>query len=755
MNDILQLKGKFEKRDNPNKPGSSKLKKNEYVTEEHITTLISQLKRIHEYWTKNRDIDGALISVHYNKVVAKTNRIQILLSDKGLNTTDSIRGAKFKWDKISDNKTQQKHVFTHYVPLSAIENTLNLLSNARTIIINDYNYKITSDDTENIATKKIYNKQDIMARTTFLKVIVDCSHVEKFDIDYNNDEIQTESIITIYKTNINTKELLQKFGINILDNRIINDTTLKLYHEELQLLQSKAPYLIAMALTDFREINDDYSLDTYEPENTLIPSPTNEPIVGVIDTQFNEEVYFSEWVEYINMLTPDIELEKSDYYHGTSVSSIIVDGPRANPKLDDECGRFRVKHFGVATHNGFSSFGILKMIREIVSTNRNIKVWNLSLGSKTEIPKNFISPEGAELDNIQTEYDVIFIIAGTNKADNSTSTMRIGSPADSLNSLVVNSVSFNNTPASYTRVGPVLSFFQKPDISYYGGDGRSVNERIAVCRDSLGAQYVVGTSYAAPWITRKMAYLIYNLGLNREIAKALLIDSAAGWERKDNSSGELGYGIVPIKINDIVKSQNDEIKFYLSGSAEDFETYTYNLPVPIAKGKHPYFAKATLVYFPQCNRNQGVDYTNTEMDIHFGRIKMNPSTGKTNIKSINNNKQSDEGKIILYEESARSMYRKWDNVKHISEKINPRAKPREVYDSGLWGLSIKTKERLQPRNGQKLNFGVVITLKEMNGVNRINDFIKACIIKGWIVNRLDIQNQIDIYSQAEEEINFE
>lgn len=165
-----------------------------------------------------------------------------------------------------------------------------------------------------------------------------------------------------------------------------------------------------------------------------------------------------------------------------------------------------------------------------------------------------------------------------------------------------------------------------------------------------------------------MAYLIYNLGLNREIAKALLIDSAAGWERKDNSSGELGYGIVPIKINDIVKSQNDEIKFYLSGSAEDFETYTYNLPVPIAKGKHPYFAKATLVYFPQCNRNQGVDYTNTEMDIHFGRIKMNPSTGKTNIKSINNNKQSDEGKIILYEESARSMYRKWDNVKHISEK---------------------------------------------------------------------------------------
>ena len=37
--------------------------------------------------------------------------------------------------------------------------------------------------------------------------------------------------------------------------------------------------------------------------------------------------------------------------------------------------------------------------------------------------------------------------------------MKIGSPADSLNSLVVNAVDFRGKSASYTRVGPVLSFF--------------------------------------------------------------------------------------------------------------------------------------------------------------------------------------------------------------------------------------------------------------------------------------------------------
>lgn len=83
--------------------------------------------------------------------------------------------------------------------------------------------------------------------------------------------------------------------------------------------------------------------------------------------------------------------------------------------MQDDCGNFRVRHFGVATAGRFSSFAILKQIREIVRENRDIKVWNLSLGSAMEIDANFISPEAAELDKIQYEYDVIFVVAGTNK----------------------------------------------------------------------------------------------------------------------------------------------------------------------------------------------------------------------------------------------------------------------------------------------------------------------------------------------------
>lgn len=59
------------------------------------------------------------------------------------------------------------------------------------------------------------------------------------------------------------------------------------------------------------------------------------------------------------------------------------------------------------------------------------------------------------------------------------------------------------------------------------------------------------------------------------------------------------------------------------------------------------------------------------------------------------------------------------------------------------------------RRKEPLQFGVVVTLKEMNGVNRINDFIKMCMARGWLVYQLDMENQLDVYAKAEEDIVFE
>lgn len=741
MNNILQLKGKFQYQPNSSGFGPPNIPVGTFVESAHMEALRTQLERILKYWEGDTSIHGALISVYYYHVVAKSNRIKGLLCSGSMDPNEAIRGSKF----YGDNPIQ--HVFTYYVKLNILRESIKRLSDSIEVVNKKYAGRINHNDIKALNEHAHYS-HPTLARSNFLKVITDSYYVEKFAIDREVVSASENTIITIYKTDVKTTDLLQSIGIDMIDAKVIDETTVLLTPDEVSILYERMPYLVSMSVRDLSEIMPE-DAKSVDPRIITIPAPKQEPIIGVIDTLFYEEVYFKEWVSYVRMVGENIPTTANDCTHGTEVTSIIVDGPSINPELDDGCGRFRVRHFGVATKGRFSSFTILKAIRNIVSKNRDIKVWNLSLGSVMEINRNFISPEAAELDKIQSEYDVVFVVAGTNKPGLKNDEMKIGAPADSLNSLVVNAVNSIGQPASYHRIGPVLSFFNKPDISYYGGDK---DQYMKVC-SPLGENLVSGTSFAAPWISRKMAYLIYTLGLSREVAKALLIDAAAGWDRKDDISHSLGYGVVPIRIDDIIQTRDDEIRFIMTGSSEAYETYTYNIPIPIYNERQPFFARATLCYFPKCIRNQGVDYTSTEMDIHFGRVK--EEKGRAIIKSINANQQGDAKRLQLPEENARKLYRKWDNIKHINDAIKEASRPRKVYGSGTWGLSIKTKERLRNKNGKGLPFGVVITLREMNGENRIDDFIKLCMMRGWIVNRIDVTNRVEVFEKAEEEISFD
>lgn len=748
MNEILQLKGKFEQKKLGNTPGPLNIQKNKYVSIEHLENLKDNLKKIKIFWDKEKLKIKPLVSAYYISVVAKSNRIKGILESSLNKNNNSIVGAKFT------EGNDKKHIITYCVSNVIIDLSINNIENVIDIISKNFGNKISYDDIDNINKKEYENLFDkSISRTRFVNIVVDAYYLERFGIESDTSNLVDNAIITIYDTGTKTSDIMDQLGIDFLEVRSIDETTLLLTPDQYSLLKSKAPYLISMAVSDISTIDKGSIFKNEKLIESTIPKPGNEPTIGVIDTMFDNRVYFSEWVKFENKLDEDIELKAKDYDHGTMVSSIIVDGPSLNPELDDGCGRFKVRHFGVAKSGRFSAFTVLRAIKEIVESNRDIKVWNLSLGSSMEINSNFISPEAAILDKIQYENDVIFIVAGTNKPKNS-NVKKIGAPADSINSMVVNSVNFDKNPTDYSREGLVLSFFNKPDICYYGGDNKKY---IKAC-SPLGEAFISGTSFAAPWIARKMSYLIDILGLTREVAKALIIDSATGWENKVYNSQLMGYGVVPIRIEDIINTQEDEIKFMINGVSEEYETYSYNIPIPEKDGKQPFVAKATLCYFPNCSRNQGVDYTNTEMDIHFGRL-IKYKNGNVSIKCINDNKQSDEGKILLYEGDARKLYRKWDNVKHIRENIKTptgRQKlPKKKNENELWGISIKTKERLNSRDGNNLKFGVVVTLKEVNGINRIQEFIQQCQFRGWLVNSINIENRIDIYNTSEEELKFE
>lgn len=750
MNPLLQVKLRFTGEKNNQKPGARNLRAKAETSTEKIDELIDSLRAVLRFYKDHpRITNDVMIDVWYNDIIAKSNRVRELLKPSRHSTNDTVVGARFS----DAPEGEENHIITHYVDEKTINKTIEELQIAREFLLKRLGGKATPVNFSEPNSNIDYEGFSI-GKGKLRDLIIDCSVVEKFDVPrVTSIPDRDKFLITFYKSELSLSLLLEKLRVDDtqLPYTAYGDDTISVTRDLFEIINDKIPYMISMISTDISSITlEDISPKSRDEHD--IPDPQNEPVIGVIDTFFDESVYFSNWVDNKDYIS-DLEKYQNDLNlrdHGTEVTSIIVDGPRMNPWLDDGCGRFRVRHFGVCSSR-ISTIRLVKKIKDIVNENPDIHVWNLSLGTDDEVSKNFVSFDAAALDEIQAKKNVIFVVSGTNdNREIKEGILRVGAPADSLNSLVVNSVRRDGRPAGYSRKGNILSFYNKPDVSYYGGD---YDDRITAYT-SYGTDEVYGTSFAAPWISRKMCYLIDIMGMPREVAKALIIDSAAAWDYKTmsaNNKSIMGYGVVPVDIRKIVETESDEIRFVVYGTSDSYRTANYAIPVPKDDdNKYPYIARATLCYFPECSRTQGVDYTDRELSLKFGRI----IDDKGKISDINDNVQ-DDADSRMDERKSRKEFRKWDNTKFISRIVKNNNKPVKSYDDRLWGLSVTSKERLSTQMRAPLNFGVVVTLKEVNGINRIEDFIKACILRGWIVNRIDVQNQLDIYASSQEEIHFE
>ena len=740
MNPCLNLAKEFmdSKRDKWGFSSKPTFYQSQPVTLNHIEKLYNDLLNMQIYWN-NKDLLGdiTLISSFCFELIAKSNRISELFHFQKIRPNDLIVGAL-----LDDNGN---HIFTYKITKEQLDTSIKLLFEVITRFKEVFGHQVSPiESTEELS------------KTRFIEIIRELSYVKSFDVYLTNREtIDETEIVSLFDLDNNSSEVLKKLEVNLSQDSVMDGSQLLLTPKEYKKIYDKAPYLIAMSVSDFTQIppiTKPKKLDYISPVD--FPKPGNEPIIGVIDTLFDDKVYFSNWVESHVLI--EGEKKEEDFIHGTAVTSLIVDLPNLMPNLDDHCGRFRVRHFGVSRSNRTSSFFIMKKIKEIVNENSDIHVWNLSLGSTREINPNCISPEAALLDDLQRENpNIIFVVSGTN-LNNQEGEKYIGAPADSINSLVVNSSKNDGNPASYTRHGPALGFFVKPDISYYGGD---IGQELYAFFPG-GVHSVCGTSYAAPLVARKLAYLIDIMKIPRNCAKAMIIDSAIGWEKKNNLY-KIGHGVVPIRIEEVIQSDDSEIKLYIQGSSKKYYTFTYDLPVPIDSSidKFPYEARATFCYTPKCTRNHGVDYSNLELRLKFGRMNLNSTD---NISSINLDSQG-VGSTYIREQEARNYFRKWDNTKVLRDNCSKNPKPKVKYGNDNWGICVSYISRdnrdiqNQYTDGEKEieHWGLVITLRAIDRKNRIDEFIRKCTLNNWFVFKVDIKNRVKLYAETNEEIDFE
>ena len=168
MNSVLELKGRFDHQGNQGGSGPKNLPVRSYVKSEKILKLKKELEEILAFWRQESWLGGALVSVHYIDVVAKSNRIGALLAPRGHHPNDFIKGAKF------EGTEKPKHVFTHFVSLSTIETSIKLLGIVKDIVSSDFNGIISYDDIFQFNKKlKPYTYDGIISRTKFTQVLID------------------------------------------------------------------------------------------------------------------------------------------------------------------------------------------------------------------------------------------------------------------------------------------------------------------------------------------------------------------------------------------------------------------------------------------------------------------------------------------------------------------------------------------------------------------------------------------------------
>ena len=129
MNNILNIKGRFDHIANRSRPGSPKLPLNAKVSAKKISNLIGDLIRMKEYWADEDLIRNMLISAYYIKIAAKSNRIAGFFSQNGA-PNEKVVGAKFG----EDSKGKDRHIITYKVNSEDLANSIDNAKKVQKIV---------------------------------------------------------------------------------------------------------------------------------------------------------------------------------------------------------------------------------------------------------------------------------------------------------------------------------------------------------------------------------------------------------------------------------------------------------------------------------------------------------------------------------------------------------------------------------------------------------------------------------------------
>lgn len=452
---------------------------------------------------------------------------------------------------------------------------------------------------------------------------------------------------------------------------------------------------------------------TYPITKADIDISNAKTVIGIVDGGIAELDILKDLVVGRKDYTSDPD---SDKQHATLAATRAIFGNDIEDQLFDNnklVANAKVVDIKVMEgDDGPTPVDLIGYLEDAIKTFPNVKEYSMSLGLSDYCVHNKKSYLTRELDALQQNYGVVFLVSAGNRDDFHTRQYPdvllepesgLNSPGDLINGLSVgaladkankDSLAQINEPSPFTRTG--FDGIRKPDLVHYGGNARATGvwrdqgvKGLSVTENELYED--IGTSFATPVVSGELAQalaIVEESGYDNTVnlAKALTVHSASYIPNETSLINPLdldkivGHGMPD--VNNVLFADKTKVVYVISGEVggikprsttrEAVRKISFTIPDELKSLKRQLNVRATLAYTAPIDPNDEVD--TAQSDVTMTLYKVNSRK-----KLVNSGKADD---------SDYSYKPKWYTIKCLERTYSSRS-----YDGGEWEIRLTLQTR--------------------------------------------------------------
>lgn len=494
------------------------------------------------------------------------------------------------------------------------------------------------------------------------------------------------------------------------------------------------------------------------PDGLPIPNSNDGemPVVVVVDSGVTDLPPLAQWVVGRDQ---QVAPAYRNTEHGTFVAGLVAWGKHLNPDLQGidagPCAVFDLQLLpnDDPAHGDTDELHEPEFLQILESALQQYgdryKVWNLSLSTDRLCSLTEFSSLAVELDNLQERYAVSFVISAGNyetvpllnfpREREELERGRITSPADSVLSVTVGSISHHSypegprdgEPSCFSRHGAGPNYIIKPDLVHFGGacrrDASEVHGVRSLIRGGCGES--LGTSFATPLISRIMASIYHQIvpSPSPVLARALLTHHAREPRTQGRVSDDhvdfVGFGLPAAPPYCLECTAHTSTLVFEDVLRPGYFLEWDDFPFPPSlKRDGRYFGDIwmTIAFSPSRNARWGTEYCETHIDAHFGVYRRQRERKTKRLKQVFKGLVPPEHKNPgeLFESFQVEYLRKWSPVRTYFGSLG---------EKGERGDRWRLKVQLLSRHGideealTSQPFALIVTIADPSRRNPIYD----------------------------------